>query len=99
MIVTQPISIAGALALVLTNIITLFAVLWPNRLPPELEVALIAVGNSAILLGALVWAQRRSTSTAKPSLPVGTSVNQGSAVVASVIPPPEPTANAAGTHT
>lgn len=57
------------------------------------QVALIVVFVEAVLL---LPSEAPITPMAAPSLPVGTSVNDGSAVVASVVPPQEPTASIGG---
>jgi len=80
----EPVAIAGAVrsilyVLVLLNVAKLDA----------MQLAGIAIGME-LLLG--LFARQTSTSTSQPTLTVGTSVNAGSAVVASVSPPPEPVA-------
>lgn len=57
------------------------------------QVALVIVFVEAILL---LPSEAPVTATANPNLPVGTPVNNGAAVVASVDPPQEPTASVAG---
>jgi len=57
------------------------------------QVALVVVFIEAVLL---LPAEGGTTAMANPNLPVGTPVNNGAAVVASVTPPPEPTASVEG---
>lgn len=87
----EPVVIAGALKSVLW-----VGVLMGLVLLDEKQLAGIALGLE-VVLG--LFARAGSTSTSQPTLTVGTSVNAGSAVVASVDPPPEPTATVEGTPT
>jgi hypothetical protein len=80
----EPVVIAGAIRSVLYVLVLLGAVVLQDQ-----QLAAIALGLE-VLLG--LFARQGSTSTSSPTLTVGTSVNAGSAVVASVVPPPEPTA-------
>lgn len=89
----QPVTLWVALGGVLSTGVALAAVLWPQRLDPGTQAAIIAFGNAVILAAATIIATSKVTPTGNANLPVGTSVNSGSAVVASVNPPPEPTAN------
>jgi hypothetical protein len=84
----EPVVIAGAVRSIL-----FVAVLLSLVVLDEKQLAGIAIGLE-LLLG--LFARQTSTSTNAPTLAVGTAVNQGAAVVASVNPPPEPTANIAG---
>ena len=79
----EPVVIAGAVRSVL-----FVAVLMGVFVIDEKQIAGIALGLE-VLLGLFVRSQ--STPKADPTLTVGTSVNAGAAVVASVSPPPEPT--------
>jgi predicted Kef-type K+ transport protein len=81
----EPVAIAGALRSILW-----VGVLMGLVLLDEKQLAGIAIGLE-LVLG--LFARAGSTSTAQPTLSVGTPVNAGSAVVASVNPPPEPTAS------
>lgn len=53
----------------------------------EKQLAAIALALELVLV---LFVRSKSTSTADPTLAVGTPVNSGAAVVASVMPPPEP---------
>ena len=79
----EPVVIAGAVRSVLFVAVLMGAVILDEK-----QIAGIALGLE-VLLGLFVRSQ--STPKVDPTLTVGTSVNQGSAVVASVVPPPEPT--------
>jgi hypothetical protein len=81
----EPVVIAGAIRSVLYVLVLLSVVVLDDK-----QLAGIALGLE-VLLG--LFARQGSTSTNAPVLAVGTPVNAGSAVVASVNPPPGPTAN------
>lgn len=81
----EPIVIAGAIRSVLYVLVLLGLVVLGAE-----QLAAIALALE-VVLG--LFARQGSTSTVSPNLVVGTSVNSGSAVVASVDPPPEPTAD------
>lgn len=71
---SEPISVAGALAAVLTTGVGLVAVLVPD-LSQAAQIGIIAFGNSLILLGTIIFARARTTPTANPTLVAGTTVN------------------------
>ena len=81
----EPVVLAGAIRSVL------YVLVLVNVLPGLTvdQLAAIALG-AEVILG--LFARSQSTSSSQPVLSVGTTVNAGSAVVASVDPPPEPTA-------
>lgn len=81
----EPVVIAGALRSVLYVLVLLGAVVLDVE-----QLAGIALGLE-LVLG--LFARQGSTSSSQPTLTVGTPVNAGAAVVASVNPPPEPTAS------
>jgi hypothetical protein len=80
----EPVVIAGAIRSVLYVLVLISVVALDDK-----QLAAIALGLE-VLLG--LFARQGSTSTSQPMLTVGTPVNAGSAVVASVTPPPEPVA-------
>jgi hypothetical protein len=81
----EPVVIAGAIRSVLYVLVLMSVVVLDDK-----QLAGIALGLE-VLLG--LFARQGSTSTSQPTLTVGTVVNEGAAVVASVNPPPEPTAS------
>ncbi len=81
----QPVVIAGAVRSVLYVLVLLGAVVLDAAQLAGIALAL------EFVLG--LFAHQTSTSTSQPTLTVGTPVNAGAAVVASVNPPPEPTAS------
>ena len=80
----EPAVISGALR----SVIYVLILLGVFQLTVE-QLAGIALGLE-LVLGLFVRSQ--STSSTSPTLAVGTPVNAGAAVVASVVPPPEPVA-------
>lgn len=89
----QPVAISAAIGGVISTGIALAAVLWPDRLTPELQAVIIAFANSVIVAGMSIWAASRVTPVANPTLPSGTSVNvQGTEDKVVIAPtPPGPT--------
>ncbi len=80
----EPVVIAGAIRSVL------YVLVLMNLAHLSVEqLAGIALGLE-VVLG--LFARQGSTSSSQPTLTVGTPVNAGAAVVASVNPPPEPIA-------
>lgn len=75
MLQNQPIAISAAIGGVLTTGVALVAVLWPDRLPQVVQVAIIAFGNSVILTAGAIYAWLKSTPVANPTLPIGSIVN------------------------
>ena len=84
----EPAVIAGALKSVLWVGVLIGLVSFDDKTLAGIGLVL------ELILGLFVRSQ--STSSSQPTLAVGTTVNAGSAVVASVNPPPEPTATVAG---
>lgn len=82
----EPIVIAGAIRSVLYVLVLLGVIVLGAE-----QLAAIALALE-VVLG--LFARQGSTSTASPNLTVGTPVNEGAAVVASVDPPPAPIADA-----
>lgn len=89
----QPVAVGAAIAGVVSTAVALAAVLWPDRLSPELQAAIIAFANATIVAAAAVWAASRVTPVANPTLPAGTSVSvQGTEDKVVIAPtPPGPT--------
>lgn len=80
----EPVAIAGAIRSVIYVLVLLGAVVLDAGQLAGIALAL------EFVLG--LFARQGSTSTSQPTLTVGTPVNAGAAVVASVDPPPAPTA-------
>lgn len=78
----EPVVIAGAVRSILWVLVLMGAVVLDEK-----QLAGIALGLE-LLLG--LFARQTSTSSSQPSLVVGTPVNGGAAVVASIDPPPAP---------
>lgn len=70
----EPVAISVALGVVLSTSVAVLALLWPEKLTPEMSAAIIALGNAIIGLGVAVFARSQSTPTAAPVLPSGTAV-------------------------
>jgi hypothetical protein len=86
----QPVAVSVAIGGLVTTGIALAAVLWPDRLTPELQAVIIAFGNAVILTGASIWAASRSTPVANPTLKAGTSVNVQDSSDSVIIAPSPP---------
>src|SRR5574338_1216529 len=71
---SQPVAFNVALGGLLSTGIALAAVLWPERLSPEIQAAIIAFGNAVLLTIFTFLAQRQVTPIATPTLPAGTTV-------------------------
>ena len=80
----EPISISAALTLVLTSGVALVAIFVPG-LSQAAQVAIIGFGNALIILGTVIYARPRSTSTAYPVLPAGKSVTTPDGAPATVV--------------
>lgn len=70
---SEPVSITGAVGLVLSTGLTLAALLIPD-LTVEIQGAILGFGNALIWLGAIVYARSRVTSLASPTLAKGSVV-------------------------
>jgi len=70
---SEPVSVTGAIGLVLSTGLTMAALLLPG-LTPELQGAILGFGNALIWLGAILFARARVTSLASPTLPEGTQL-------------------------
>lgn len=70
---SEPVSITGAIGLVLSTGLTMVALLVP-KMTPELQGAILGFGNAVIWLGAIWIARRNVTSLASPTLAEGTNV-------------------------
>jgi len=70
----EPISISGALGLVLSTGLTLVTALWPDRLSPEAQTGILGFGNAVIWLGVIAYARLHSTPVAAPTVPTGTPI-------------------------
>lgn len=84
----EPVVIAGGIRSILYVLVLMGLVILDDK-----QLAGIALGLE-LLLG--LFARQGSTSTTSPNLTVGTAVNDGAAVVASVNPPPPPTSTDSG---
>ena len=71
----EPVAISTAIGGVLTTAVAFAALLLPNQLTPEMQLAVIAMGNAVILLGVVIYGRAKSTPVASPTLPEGTVVN------------------------
>ncbi len=71
---SEPVTITGAIGLVLSTGLTMLALVLPNALTPDMQIAIIAFGNAVIWLGAILYARAHVTSVASPTLPQGSSV-------------------------
>jgi hypothetical protein len=93
MTTNQPVAISVAIGGLVTTGIALAAVLWPDRLTPELQAVIIAFANALILTAVSIWAANRSTPVGNPTLPANTEVKvQGTEDTVVVQPtPPGPT--------
>jgi hypothetical protein len=69
----QPVAISVAIGGILTTGVALAAILF--QLDPILQAAIIAFGNSIILTGSIIYAQRRVTPLSAPRLTSGTEVS------------------------
>lgn len=70
---SEPVSVTGAVGLVLSTGLTLAALLVPD-LTPQVQAAILGFGNALIWLGAVLYARARVTSIAAPTLNQGTTV-------------------------
>lgn len=70
---SEPITISGAIGIVLSTGLTMVTLFGVN-LTTEQTGAVLAFGNALILLGVMIYSRARSTSLASPTLPVGTDV-------------------------
>ena len=71
---TEPVAISGALGAVLSTGVALVAVFTPG-ITQEMQIAIIAFGNSVIALGVILFARARVTPLSDPMLREGTSVS------------------------
>jgi hypothetical protein len=83
----EPISISGALGLVLSTGLTLVTALWPERLSVEASAAILGFGNAVIWAAVIIYSRARSTPIAAPSLVVGTPVKNAAAPDGDTPPP------------
>lgn len=81
----EPVAISVALGVVLSTAVALLALLWPDKLTPEMTAAIIALGNAIIGLGVAVFARSQSTPTAAPVLPTGAAVTTPEGAPAKVV--------------
>jgi len=70
----EPVAISVAFGTVVASAVALAALLWPERLTPELQAAIIVLANSSIALVVALFARDNSTPVAAPTLPAGTTV-------------------------
>jgi hypothetical protein len=89
----QPVAINVAIGGVISTGVALAALLWPDRLSPEMQVAIIAFANSVIVVAVILLTKSQVTPIADPTLKSGTSVKvegtTDSVVIAAT--PPGPT--------
>lgn len=71
----QPVALNVAIGTVVSTGVTLAALLWPDRLPAEVQVAIVAFANSVIFVLVIILTKSQVTPLANPTLPQGTSVN------------------------
>jgi hypothetical protein len=64
----EPVSIPVAIGGMLSTAVAMAALLWPERLTPELSLAIIALGNAIIAFGVAVYARARVTPIDSPRL-------------------------------
>lgn len=90
---TQPVALNVAIAGLVSSLVTLAAIFWPDRLTPETQAAIVAVANSAIVVITILVTMRQVTPVANPTLPSGSVVNvQGTEDKVEIQPtPPGPT--------
>jgi hypothetical protein len=89
----QPVAVSAAIGGVLSTGVALAAVLWPDRLDPVMQAAIIGFGNSVILTAGALFAMHRSTPIANPTLAAGTPVKVAGSEDSVIIEtsPPGPT--------
>jgi len=89
----QPVALNVAIAGLVSSVITLAAIFWPDRLTPETQAAIVAVANSVIVVVTIFLTQRQTTPVSNPTLPADTTVNvQGTEDKVVIAPtPPGPT--------
>lgn len=89
----QPVALNVAIAGLVSSVITLAAIFWPDRLTPETQAAIVAVANSVIVVVTIFLTQRQTTPVSNPTLPTGSVVNvQGTEDKVEIAPtPPGPT--------
>jgi hypothetical protein len=87
---TEPVSLSVAVGGLLSTGVALVAVLWPQRLTPEIQVAIIAFGNAVILTASIYFARKGSTPIAAPVLTEGTAVTTPEGEAAQVVINPVP---------
>jgi hypothetical protein len=71
---TEPVAISTALGVLLSSLVAWAALILPNGLTPELQVATIALGNAFIGVGVILYGRAKSTPIAAPVVPAGTAV-------------------------
>lgn len=70
----QPVALNVAIAGLVSSVVTLAAIFWPDRLDPTTQGAIIAVANSLIVVVTIYLTQRQVTPVANPTLPANTEV-------------------------
>lgn len=71
---TQPVALNVAIGGVLATGVALGALLWPDRLDPATQAAIIAFGNSVILVGVILLTQHQVTPIHNATLAANTTV-------------------------
>lgn len=87
---SQPVAVSAAIGGLLSTGVALAAVLWPDRLAPVVQAAIIAFGNSLILTAGAIYAMRGSTPVHNPTLPANTEVKVQGTTDSVVIQPSPP---------
>ena len=64
----QPVTLNVAIAGLVSSVISAAAILWPDRLTPELQLAIIAVSNSLIVVATIIVTKSQVTPLSAPRL-------------------------------
>lgn len=83
---SEPISVSVALGYVVQTGVTLAALLWPQRLPQDVQVAIISFSGAVIALLVAYFGRKGSTPIANPVLTAGTPVTTPDGGAALVTP-------------
>jgi hypothetical protein len=89
----QPVALNVAIAGLVSSIVTLAAIFWPDRLDATTQGAIVAVANSLIVVVTILLTQRQVTPVSHPTLPANTEVKvegtEDSVVIQPTPPGPE----------
>lgn len=83
---TEPVSFSVAVGSVIATGVALAAIIWPQRLTPELQAGIIVFANALIALAVAYFARKGSTPIAAPVLTAGTPVTTPTGESALVTP-------------